>query len=74
MPPNTPREATQPPPGPPRSCQSYRHEAFLWSNSADFAQGLVPFIQDGIDAGEAVMVALVPEQPALVDVAYDADG
>ena len=71
MPPNAPREATQPPPGPPRSCQSYRHEAFLWSNSADFAQGLVPFVQDGIDAGEAVMVALVPEHAAWVRAGLD---
>src|SRR4051812_35767375 len=71
MPHNTPPEATQPPPCPPRSRQSYRHEAFLWSNSADFAQGLVPFIQDGIDAGEAVMVALVPEHAAWVRAGLD---
>src|SRR4051794_10709141 len=66
MPPNAPEEATQSRPAPPRSRQSYRHEAFLWSSSADFAHGLVPFIQDGIDAGEPVMVALVPEHSACV--------
>ena len=60
MPFNTPPHATPTPAAPPRSQQSYRHDAFLWRDSADFARGLVPFIEDGIDAGEAVMVALVP--------------
>ena len=48
-------------PAPARARQSYRHEAFLWHGEADFAQGLVPFVRDGIDAGEAVMVAVIPE-------------
>ena len=46
---------------PVRAQQSYRHEAFLWHEKADFTDGLVPFIEDGLDAGEPVMVALVPE-------------
>jgi len=46
---------------PARDRQSYRHEAFLWHGQADFVEGLVPFVQDGIDAGEAVMVAVIPE-------------
>jgi hypothetical protein len=48
-------------PAPLRARQSYRHEAFLWRGQADFAQGLVPFVRDGLDAGEAVMVAVIPE-------------
>ncbi len=46
---------------PVRARQSYRHEAFLWHSRADFVQGLVPFVREGIDAGEAVMVAVIPE-------------
>ena len=46
---------------PVRARQSYRHEAFLWHGRADFVQGLVPFVREGIDAGEAVMVAVIPE-------------
>ena len=48
-------------PAPVRARQSYRHEAFLWHGREDFVQGLVPFVRDGIDAGEAVMVAVIPE-------------
>jgi MEDS: MEthanogen/methylotroph, DcmR Sensory domain len=47
--------------GPVRARQSYRHEAFLWSGRADFVRGLLPFIRDGLEAGEAVMVATTPE-------------
>ena len=47
--------------GPARARQSYRHEAFLWNGRPDFVAGLLPFIDDGIDAGEAVLVAATPE-------------
>jgi len=46
---------------PARARQSYRHEAFLWRGHDDFVGALVPFIRDGIEAGEAVMVAVTPE-------------
>jgi hypothetical protein len=48
-------------PVPVRGRQSYRHEALLWRGRDDFAAALVPFVRDGLAAGEAVMVALVPE-------------
>jgi hypothetical protein len=48
-----------PPAAPPRSQQSYRHEAFLWRNPDDYASVLGPFVEDGLAAGEAVMVAVV---------------
>ena len=51
---------------PERSRQSYRHEAYLWHDETDFAAGLVPFIEDGLDAGEPVMVAVIPEHTELV--------
>ena len=43
---------------PARSQQSYRHEAFLWHDASDFTAGMVPFITDGLEAGEPVMVAV----------------
>ena len=46
---------------PVRSRQSYRHEAFLWRDPADFTATLVAFIEEGLDVGEAVMVALTPQ-------------
>lgn len=59
MPPPAGRPQTMPALAPARSQQSYRHEAFLWRDAAEFADGLVPFIEDGLAAGEPVMVALV---------------
>ena len=43
---------------PARSQQSYRHEAFLWHDASDFTTGIVPFITDGLEASEPVMVAV----------------
>ena len=48
-------------PAPVRARQSYRHEAFLWHGRDQFVQRLAPFIQEGLDDGEAVMVAVTPE-------------
>ncbi len=48
-------------PGPARTRQSFRHEAFFWQDRAEFVDGLLPFIEEGIEAGEAVMVATTPE-------------
>ncbi|MFP5284041.1 MAG: anti-sigma factor RsbA family regulatory protein [Actinomycetes bacterium] len=44
-----------------RTQQSYRHEAFLWREPADFVAGLAPFVIEGLDAGEPVMVATIRE-------------
>jgi hypothetical protein len=46
---------------PARAEQSYRHEAFLWHDRDDFTDSLVPFVTDGLDAGEPVMVAVIEE-------------
>jgi DcmR-like sensory protein len=46
---------------PVRSRQSYRHEAFLWRDQADFTDSMVAFTREGLAAGEPVMVALVQE-------------
>ena len=44
---------------PPRSQQSYRHEAFMWRDADDYASVLGPVVQDGLAAGEAVMVVVL---------------
>ena len=43
-----------------RPHRSYRHEAFLYRDAEDFLDGLLPFVRDGIAAGEPVMVAVRP--------------
>src|SRR4029450_1763846 len=53
------QETVMPQAAPPRSQQSYRHEAFMWRDADDYASVLAPFVQDGLAAGEAVMVAVV---------------
>ncbi len=49
------------PHGPPRSQQSYRHEAFLYHDARQFVSVLGPFVEEGLAAGEPVMVALIRE-------------
>ena len=46
---------------PPRSRQSYRHEALMWSDGREFASVLGPFVEEGLSAGEPVMVAMIRE-------------
>jgi MEDS: MEthanogen/methylotroph, DcmR Sensory domain len=53
------QETVMPQVAPPRSQQSYRHEAFMWRDPDDYASVLGPFVEDGLAAGEAVMVAVV---------------
>jgi MEDS: MEthanogen/methylotroph, DcmR Sensory domain len=53
------QETVMPQVAPPRSQQSYRHEAFMWRDPDDYASVLGPFVKDGLAAGEAVMVAVV---------------
>jgi MEDS: MEthanogen/methylotroph, DcmR Sensory domain len=41
-----------------RQHSSYRHEAFLYRGDDDFLDGVVPFVRDGVAAGQPVMVAI----------------
>jgi hypothetical protein len=52
-----------------RPRQSYRHEAFLWGTAEEFLAGMVPFIRDGLRAGEPVMVAVISERIELLKMA-----
>lgn len=46
---------------PQRARQSYRHEAFLWGDRDEYVAGLVPFVVEGLGAGETVLVGATPE-------------
>ena len=46
---------------PVRARQSYRHEALFWHSRSDYLAHLVPFVLDGLDGGEAVLVGVTPE-------------
>jgi hypothetical protein len=46
---------------PVRERQSYRHEAYLWESPADFTAAMVAFVEEGLESGEPVMVAVTPE-------------
>ncbi len=50
--------------GPSRSQQSYRHEALLWHTTEDFTDTLARFVDEGLDAGEPVLVAVTPQHTA----------
>jgi anti-sigma regulatory factor (Ser/Thr protein kinase) len=53
------RDATTGPrPGRYRTHDGYRHEAFFWDGDDQFIAGTVPFIREGLEAGEPVMVAV----------------
>ena len=41
-----------------RTHDGYRHEAFLWRGDAQFLDGTVPFVRDGLSADQPVMAAL----------------
>jgi anti-sigma regulatory factor (Ser/Thr protein kinase) len=46
----------------PRSKSAFRHEALLYTDEEQFLAGTVPFIRDGLSAGEPVLVAVSPEK------------
>jgi anti-sigma regulatory factor (Ser/Thr protein kinase) len=52
---------------------TYRHEAFLYGGEDDFLRGTVPFVHEGVAAGQPVMVALVPDRLELLRAAVGAD-
>jgi anti-sigma regulatory factor (Ser/Thr protein kinase) len=41
-----------------RPADGFRHEAFLYAGPQEFVAGAVPFIEDGLAAGEPVLVAV----------------
>jgi anti-sigma regulatory factor (Ser/Thr protein kinase) len=49
--------------------EHFRHEAFLYSGWAEFVAGTVPFIRDGVRAGEPVLVVESLEKIQMLQVA-----
>ena len=51
----------------------FRHEAMLYSGWPDFIAGTVPFIREGLQAGEPVLVVESPDKIDMLRVALDLD-
>lgn len=51
----------------------FRHDALLYGSEAEYLAGTVPFVQEGLDAGEPVLVAVAPDRIALLRAALGAD-
>ncbi len=52
---------------------SFRHEAFLYKGDEEFLAGILPFVRDGIAAGEPVMVAVIEQRADRLRDALGAD-
>jgi anti-sigma regulatory factor (Ser/Thr protein kinase) len=57
-----------------RAGHSYRHEAFFYTGDDEYLAGTLPMVREGLDAGEAVMVALPPPRLDLLRAALGPDG
>lgn len=58
---------------PARPHSSFRHEAFLYRGPQEFLAGTLPFVQEALDLGQPVMVALEPERLEPLRAALPAD-
>ena len=47
----------------------FRHESLFYVGDDEFLAGTVPFIEDGLEAGEPVLVAVGPQRRALIEQA-----
>ncbi len=52
---------------------SFRHEALFYSGEEGFLRGTLPFVQDGLRAGEAVLVAVTAERAKALKTALGDD-
>ncbi|MDX6649047.1 MAG: hypothetical protein QOJ97_998 [Solirubrobacteraceae bacterium] len=60
----------------PTSCShttGFAHEALLYSGDRGFLEGTVPFVREGLDAGEAVLVAVPAARSALLQGELNGD-
>ena len=51
----------------------FRHEALFYSGRSEFIDGTVPFIREGLAAGEPVLVVESPEKIQMLQTALDQD-
>jgi anti-sigma regulatory factor (Ser/Thr protein kinase) len=54
------------PPEAPPAADPFRHQAFLYANEADYLAGAVPFVEEGLAAGEPVLVVVPQERLELL--------
>lgn len=45
----------------------FRHQALIYHGREEYLSGTVPFLREGLDAGQAVLVAVGPEQTELLE-------
>jgi anti-sigma regulatory factor (Ser/Thr protein kinase) len=57
----------------PSTAEPFRHEALLYDGPGSFLAGTVPFVREGLDGGEAVMVVLGPDKLELLRDVLGAD-
>ena len=57
----------------PKAHDGYRHEALLWQGHDEFLAGTLPFILEGVHAGQPVLAAVVPERVELLQRALGPD-
>ena len=56
-----------------RTHDGYRHEAFFWEGDDQFVAGTVPFVKEGVAAGQPVLVAVTPARITVLRDALDGD-
>lgn len=59
--------------GAPQQEVGFRHEAFFYADRDEFLAGTVPFVEEGIEAGEAVLVGLPATKRGLLQREIDPD-
>ncbi len=52
----------------------FHHEAFLYADADEFLAGTVPFVRDGLESGEAALVAVAGARADALRAELDADG
>ena len=54
----------------------FRHEALFYSDDDEYLEGTIPYLREGLEAGEATMVAVGPEKAEILaaELGADADG
>jgi anti-sigma regulatory factor (Ser/Thr protein kinase) len=53
--------------------QGFRHEALLYADGDEYLAGTIPFIREGLEAGEPVLIAVPGERAALLKAELGAE-
>jgi anti-sigma regulatory factor (Ser/Thr protein kinase) len=51
----------------------FEHEALIYQGADDYLAGLVPFLREGLEAGEPTLVAVGPQQTKLLEGEFGGD-